>query len=324
MATRETTLSETTTETRARDTPPRGRRSVLAALGANLAVAASKLVGFLLTGSSAMLAEAGHSLADTANQGLLLFGQKVASEAPSGQHPFGRGRERYFWAFVVGLVLFGLGGVAAITEGVLRLRNPHDELGNIWIAVVLLLVAAVAESLSLRTGMAEARPLKGDQDWLTYLRRTKDPDTTVVIVEDTGALIGLLLALVGLVATQLTGDPRWDAAATVAIGLLLCGLAAFLTHEMHSLLVGEPATPELRARLFDAALAVPGVAEIVELRTEYLGPDELLVCARVAVDPTDQPEARVLDRARVAIEQADPGLTLCYLQPVAPPRGDQA
>lgn len=289
---------------------------MLAALAANLAVAASKLVGFLLTGSSAMLAEAGHSLADTANQGLLLFGQKVASEAPSGQHPFGRGRERYFWAFVVGLVLFGLGGVAAITEGLLRLRNPHDELGNIWIAVALLLVAAVAEGLSLRTGMAEARPLKGDLDWLTYLRRTKDPDTTVVIVEDTGALVGLLLALSGLVATQLTGDPRWDAGATVAIGLLLCGLAAFLTREMHSLLVGEPATPELRTRLLDAALAVPGVTEIVELRTEYLGPDDLLVCARVVVDQTDQPDARVLERARAAIEQADPGPTLCYLQPV--------
>ncbi len=302
--------------TEVEEAPPRGRRSVLAALGANLAVAASKFVGFLLTGSSAMLAEAGHSVADTANQGLLLFGQRVAAEEPSGQHPFGRGRERYFWAFVVGLVLFGLGGVAAITEGVLRLRNPHDELGNVVVAVGLLLVAAIAESLSLRTGLSEARPLKGDLGWFAYLRQTKDPDTTVVIVEDTGALAGLVIALVGIVATELTGDARWDAAATVAIGILLCLLAAFLTREMHSLLVGEPANSPLRSRIREAALAQAGVTALVELRTEYLGPDELLVCVRVVVAHPEQPDAVVVAAVRTAIEQAVPSPALCYVQPI--------
>lgn len=216
---------------------------------------------------------------------------------------------------MVGLVLFGLGGVAAIIEGVTRLRHPHDELGNLAIAIGLLVVAAVAEGYSLRTGLAEARPLKGDRSWIAHLRRTKDPDTTVVIVEDTGALVGLGMALVGIVVTAITGDPRWDAGATLGIGVLLCAMAAFLTSEMRSLLVGEPAVAHLRARIREVAMAQPGVVDVTELRTEHLGPDELLVCVRVVVTGGQSNDAAIAERTRRAIEDTVPSWSLCYVQP---------
>jgi len=258
-------------------------------MGANFAVGLTKLFGFVITGSGAMLAEFMHSLADTGNQGLLLFGARQAKRKPSPGHPFGSGREEYFWAFVVGLVLFGVGGVVSIVEGVQKLLGGEHELSDPSIALVLLVVAAVIEGISLRTGLRVARQALGPEvPMFAGLRRSRDPDVTIVVYEDTGALIGLALAFVGISVSAITGNALYDALATVAIGLLLCIIAIVLVVEMHGLLIGRPASRLDRASLEGAIMSVDGVDGIADLRTEHLGPDDLLVCAVVMLsDATD-------------------------------------
>jgi cation diffusion facilitator family transporter len=261
-----------------------GSRSlVVAALIANLGITAAKFVGFLITGAASMLAEAVHSLADTGNQALLLLGGSRARRRASAQHPFGYGRERYFWAFVVALILFSLGGLFAIYEGIDKLRHPH-ELGSTTVALAILLVAIVFESYALRKAVKQANAERGNQSWWRFLRRSKTPEIPVVLLEDTGAQIGLFVALAGLGLARLTGDARWDAAGSLAIGVLLVLIAVFLAIEMKSLLIGESASADDEAAIRRSIEGSPHVRRFIHLRTQHLGPEELLVGAKVQLD----------------------------------------
>lgn len=295
-----------------------GRRAVLAALAANLGIAITKLLGFLVTGSSSLLAETLHSVADSGNQGLLLLGSKRASEQPSPAHPFGRGRERYFWAFVVGLVLFGLGGMFSVYEGVRKLIAGSHELTSPAVAVTLVCVAAVIEGMSLRTAVREAHSIRPDgQSWPAFVHKTRNPDVTVVLLEDSAAITGLLIALVGITASWITGNPAWDGVASVAIGVLLCSVAAFLTYEMKSLLIGET-VPAATTRKLEAAVArVDGVDRVLNLRTEHLGPDQVLVCVKIAIAPPADLDriVEVIDVVERRVVSVLPETLTCYVEP---------
>jgi cation diffusion facilitator family transporter len=293
-----------------------GTRAVVMALAANLGIAATKFVAFAFTGSSSMLAEAVHSVADTGNQGLLLLGGRRARKQRDREHPFGYGSERYFYAFVVSLVLFTVGGVFALYEGVTKIAHPH-HVDHAVIAVVVLVVAVGLESLSFRTAVIESSKIKGAQSWVSFVRRTKNPELPVVLLEDTAALFGLTFALAGVGLSVLTGNPRWDGAGTLAIGALLVTVAIVLSIETKSLLIGESATPEIERRIADALTAGPEVLAVIHMRTLHLSPDELLVAAKIAVahDDTAADVARGIDaaerRVRAAVEMA----RVIYLEP---------
>lgn len=246
------------------------RAVVLAAFFANLGIAVAKFVGFLITGAASMLAEAVHSLADTGNQGLLLLGDSRAKRQPSPQHPFGHGRERYFWAFVVALVLFSLGGLFAIYEGVQKIRDPH-EIESITVAVAILVVAIGLESVALTKAYRVANAQRGDQSWWEYIRRSKEPEIPVVLLEDLGAQIGLLLALGGIAMARITGEPRWDAAGSLGIGVLLVIIAVVLAIEMKSLLIGESAGAKVESDIRQVIEATPDVRRLIHLRTQQIG-----------------------------------------------------
>ena len=297
---------------------PLGRRSVLAALVANLAVAVTKFVGFLITGSSSLLAETLHSIADTGNQVLLLVGSHLGGAPPSPTRPFGRGRERYFWAFVVGLVLFGLGGVFSVWEGYRKLTSADHEIVSPAVGVALILLAAVIEATSLRTGLREADEIRPPgQSWLRFVRRTRNPEVTVVLLEDGAALIGLTMALGGVSASWVTSNAIWDGVATLSIGLLLCGVAAVLTVEMKSLLIGETIPPVRSEALERAVGAVEGVDRILNLRTEHLGPEQVLVCVKIAVtEPADlRRVVEVIDTVETVVRATIPETLTCYVEP---------
>ncbi|MFL6128839.1 MAG: cation diffusion facilitator family transporter [Mycobacteriales bacterium] len=292
-----------------------GSRAIVAALGANVGIAVAKFVGFLITGSSSMLAESAHSVADSGNQGLLLVGGRRARREATEEHPFGYGRDRYFYAFVVALVLFTLGSLFSLYEGWHKL-DAHDELTRPIVAVAILLIAIALEGFSLRTAVVESNQVRGDASWVQFIRRAKAPELPVVLLEDCGALLGLLFALAGVSLTWATGDPVWDAYGTIMIGLLLGVIAVILIFETKSLLIGEGALPETRDRIV-AALVGPGVDRVIHLRTQYLGPDELLVAAKIAV-----PRTTVMDRVATAIDEAErrvreavPEVRLIYLEP---------
>lgn len=293
-----------------------GRGAVIAALLANLGVAVSKLVATVITGSSSLLAETLHSFADTGNQLLLLLGEHKAQEGPSQKHPFGRGRERYFWAFIVGLVLFGVGGVVSIVEGIRRFTEADHSVERPMVAIVLILVAVVLESASLRSGLKAHRAAHGDEPLWPSLMATRDPEVTVVVVEDMGALAGLVIALAGILAAMWTGDSRFDAGASVLIGLLLCVLAVILAVKMHALLIGEPAVEADLDALATVIIDVPEVSRLLNLRTEHLGPEELLVCAKVELDVVDVDRMiEVIDDVEARIHRAVPTTFICYLEP---------
>jgi len=292
------------------------RRAIFAALLANLAIAVAKLVGFAFTGAASMLAEAVHSLADTTNQGLLVLGGARAKQEATPEHPFGYGRERYFWAFVVALVIFSAGSMFALFEGVGKLRHPH-KLESIGWAVVILCVSMVMEGFSLRTAAREARTAKGDGSWWRFVRRSKTPELPVVLLEDFGALIGLALALLGVGLAELTGNGRFDALGSVAIGILLGVIAVTLVVEMKSLLIGEAASPAVVARICGAMEASDKVRSVIHLRTQHLGPDELLVGAKVAFD-TDLDIfqlARAIDAVEENVRAAVPEARVIYIEP---------
>jgi cation diffusion facilitator family transporter len=292
------------------------RKAIFAALGANLGIAIAKLVGFLLTGAASLLAEAVHSAADTANQGLLLLGGSRAQRAPSEKHPFGHGREMYFWAFVVALVLFSLGGVFAIVEGIDKLRHPH-EVGDVGIALVILVVSIALETFSLLTAVREANHVRGDDGWWQFIRHSKRPDLPIVLLEDTGAELGLLLALTGVGLAHLTDDARWDAAGSLGIGILLVIIAVILVIEMKSLLIGESASPADEAAISAALLASPDICQVIHLRTEHLGPEDLLVVAKVelAHHLTLPDIAARIDAAEANLRAAVPAARLVFLEP---------
>jgi cation diffusion facilitator family transporter len=296
-----------------------GTRAVIAALLANLGIAAAKLVGFLLTGASSMLAEAFHSVADSGNQAMLIAGGRVAERGPDRQHPFGHGRVRYFAAFLVAVVLFTLGSLFSLYEGYEKLRHPH-ELESTEIAIAILVVALVLEGLSLRTAVREADPLRGRQSWWSFIRTTKKPELAVVLLEDAAAEVGLAFALVGVGLAAVTGDPLWDALGTLAIGALLAVVAVVLGIEMYSLLVGEAASPEQQAEVREAILSTGGVARLVQLRTMHLGPDEVLVVGGLQLDPelSADDAARVIDQAQARIREILPSARVIYLEPDLP------
>lgn len=293
-----------------------GRKAVIAALLANLGIAVAKLVAFVLTRSASMLAESVHSLADSGNQGLLLLGASQAKKKATPEHPFGYGSARYFWSFVVAVVLFTVGGAFALYEGYEKLRHPH-EVDSYSIAIGVLIVAIVLESFSMRTALAETRPHLHGRSYWRFVKESKTAELPVVLMEDAAALLGLVIALAGVSLTASTHDPMWDALGTMTIGVLLVGVAIVLAIEMHSLLIGEAASPDEIAAIEAALVAVPDFERVIHLRTMHLGPDEILVAAKVAT-PTGGSTERLseqIDQAEARVRAAVPAATLIYVEP---------
>jgi cation diffusion facilitator family transporter len=292
-----------------------GTRAVLAALGANVGIAVIKFVAFAITGSASMLAEGVHSVVDSGNQGLLLAGGRSARRRATPEHPFGYGRERYVYGFLVALLLFTAGGLFALYEGVQKIRHPH-HLDDVPVALAVLAVAIVLESFSLRTAVRESRRLKGADSWAGFVRHAKNPELPVVLLEDVAALTGLVFALVAVGLADLTGKPVWDGIGTCAIGVLLVAVAVVLVVETKSLLLGEAAAPAVVARI-ESGLVGPGVDRVIHLRTMHLGPDELLVGAKLAMPAgaTLTEVAQAIDDAERRVRAAVPTARVIYLEP---------
>lgn len=292
-----------------------GTKAILAALSANAGIALAKFGGFLFTGSSSMLAESVHSLADTSNQGLLLLGKKTSARRPDEEHPFGYGRDRFFYSFIVALLLFSLGSVFALYEGFHKIEHP-EPLTSPVVAVVILLIAICLEGYSFRTAIGESRELKGELSWWQFIRQAKTPELPVVLLEDAGALLGLVFALIGVGLAVLTGNPVFDGIGTIAIGLLLGAIAIVLIVETKSLLIGEGATPALRDRIV-GELRGGRVRKVIHIRTEYLGPEELLVAAKIALAPalSVAEVAAEIDAAEARVREAVPAARVIYLEP---------
>lgn len=293
-----------------------GRKAVIAALLANLGIAIAKLVAFVLTRSASMLAESVHSLADSGNQGLLLFGESRGRRKADEEHQFGYGAARYFWAFVVAVVLFTVGGAFALYEGIEKLRHPHD-VESYGIAIGVLIVAIMLETFSFRTAIKETQPLLKGRSYWRFIKESKTPELPVVLLEDLGALVGLILALVGVSLSAVTHDPMWDALGTISIGVLLVVIAVILAIEMHGLLIGESGSGAEVAAITAALVAVPDFDRVIHLRTRYLGPDEMLVAAKVAtpVGGTTERLAAQINEAERRIREAVPAATLIYIEP---------
>jgi cation diffusion facilitator family transporter len=293
-----------------------GTRAIIAAMLANAGIALAKFVAYVVTGSAAMLAESIHSVADTSNQGLLLLGGKRAQRIADDRHQFGYGRERYFWSFVVAMVLFTLGGLYSMYEGIVKIQDPH-ELTSIGWAIGVLLVAIVLETFSFRTAIVEARKVKGERGWWQYIRTSRSPELPVVLLEDSGALIGLVLALTGVGLAALTGNVIWDAVGTLCIGALLLVIAGFLTIEMKSLLIGEAATDDDVDAIREAVEGCADVVRVIDLKTQHIGPDELLVAGKLEFTPalTASQLAAAIDVTETSIRQAVPLVARIYLEP---------
>ncbi|WP_402375865.1 cation diffusion facilitator family transporter [Isoptericola rhizosphaerae] len=294
-----------------------GTKAVVAALLANLGIAITKFGAWALTGASSMLAEGVHSLADSGNQALLLLGGRAAKRAADEEHPFGYGRERYVYAFVVSIVLFAVGGLFALYEAFHKWQHPEPIEGRWWWVPLAVLVAAIVmESFSFRTAIVESNAVRGRASWVEFVRRAKQPELPVVLLEDLGALVGLVLALFGVSLTLLTGDGRWDAAGTACIGVLLVLIAIVLAIETKSLLLGESAT-RAHVTAIRSALVGEGVRSIIHLKTLHLGPDELLVAAKIEVDEatTAADVARAIDAAESRVRAAVDIARVIYLEP---------
>ncbi len=293
-----------------------GGKAIIAALLANTGIAITKFIAFLLSGSSAMLAESVHSVADAGNQLLLLLGGRRSRREADAEHPFGYGRVRYVYAFVVAIILFSIGGVFSLYEGVSKLQDPHP-LENAWLPIVVLVIAMVLESFSLRTAVRESNHVRGTQGWIQFIRRAKAPELPVVLLEDVAALLGLTFALFGVGLTILTGDAMWDAIGTIVIGVLLVLVAIVLGIETKSLLVGEGASVADVRAIRQALGDHNAVTSVVHMKTLYLGPDELLVGAKVAFEPGASIEqvAAVIDELEVAVRSAVPTARVIYIEP---------
>ena len=296
-----------------------GTRAIIAALAANLGIAVTKFVAYILTGSSSMLAESVHSVADSGNQALLLLGGRRARKQATPQHPFGYGRERYFWAFVVSIVLFTVGGLFALYEAWHKFQHPEPIEGTWWwVPIVVLVVSIGLESYSFRTAIQESNHVRGRRPWAQFVRSAKAPELPVVLLEDLAALIGLIFALFGVGLTLLTHNGIWDAIGTALIGTLLVVVAITLSVEMKSLLLGEAGSVENVQAIEKAVAGSDGVDRMIHMRTLHVGPEELLVAAKVAVTTTDTADeiADTINRAELAARQAVPALTLLiYIEP---------
>ncbi len=293
-----------------------GARAVIAALLANLGIAISKLAAFLFTGSSSMLSECMHSIADSGNQVLLLVGRRQARRHATEEHPFGYGRARYVYAFIVSIVLFSLGGIFALYEGWHKIVHPENLNSPQW-AFGVLIISLILEAFSLRTAVKESNLLRAGAPWSRFVRGAKAPELPVVLLEDVGALLGLVFALFGVTAAVVTGDARWDGVGSLAIGGLLVVIAVFLAIEMNSLLIGESGAAEHVAAIRRALEAGDQVERIVHLKTLHLGPDELMVVAKIAVrhDETAVSVAQAIDGAESRIRAAVPIARVIYLEP---------
>jgi cation diffusion facilitator family transporter len=301
-----------------------GTKAVLAALLANLGIATMKFVAFFLTGASSMLAEGIHSVADSGNQVLLLFGGKRAKREATPEHPFGFGRERYIYSFIVAIVLFSVGGLFALYEAYHKWHEVHEgepnELldgGLWWVAVAVLAGAIVMEGFSFRTAIRESNHTRGDTGWLDFIRRAKAPELPVILLEDFAALIGLVLALFGVGLSVLTDNGYFDVAGTAAIGVLLVGVAVVLGIETKSLLLGESASPEALRRLRTSLEETEGVERVIHMKTLHLGPEELLVAVKIGVARSESAAhvARTIDAAERAMRAVEPSATAIYVEP---------
>ena len=293
-----------------------GTRTIVTALIANFTISIAKFFGFVITSSSAMLAEAVHSLADTSNQALLLLGKKRSKKSPSAERPFGFGRERFFWAFVVSIVLFSLGSMYAGYEGIEKIRHPH-EIESLWWALAILLFAMVMEAYAFQTAVKESRLYKGDHSWKSFIRRSRIPELPVVLLEDFGALMGLVFAFVCVLIADVTGNAVWDGIGTLSIGILLGLIAIILAIETKSLLIGEGALPEQSMRIENAIISSPEVSSLIDMRTEYLGPETLLVAAKIEFSGETSPSdiSADVDTIENRIREVEPLAKIIYLEP---------
>ncbi|GLI45110.1 transporter [Glycomyces algeriensis] len=298
-----------------------GTKAIVAALLANTGIAISKFVAAGITGSASMLAEGVHSVADASNQVLLLIGGKASRKAASPAHPFGYGRERYIYAFIVSIVLFSIGGVYALYEGYHKWheRGHGGELELPQVAVIVLLVAIVLESFSLRTAVKESNHVRGNQTWTQFIKGSRSPELPVILLEDIGALVGLILALIGVGLSWITGDILYDALGTFSIGVLLVLIAIVLAIEIRSMLIGESATLEDIAAI-EGAIKQDGTSQLIHLKTLHVGPDELLVAAKIGIDRSETGEqvAAEIDAAEARIRAAVPKAKLIYIEPDIP------
>ncbi len=294
-----------------------GGKAIIAAFLANMGIAAAKFVAYFVSGSASMLAEAIHSLADSGNQLLLMLGGRKARRKADVEHPFGYGRERYVYAFVVSIILFSVGGLFSIYEGVEKLTHPH-ELENVWVPLTVLVIAIVLESVSLRTAIKESNHVRAKgQSWVAFVRHAKAPELPVVLLEDVAALTGLAFALLGVGLTALTGNSVFDAVGTLMIGTLLVIVAIVLGIETKSLLVGEGAGPREQDRIVTAIEDGPEAATLIHIKTLYLGPDELLVAAKLAFAADRQlgDVAADIDRIEERVRAAVPAARVIYFEP---------
>ncbi|MEQ4205249.1 cation diffusion facilitator family transporter [Actinopolymorpha sp. B17G11] len=294
-----------------------GTKAIVAALLANLGIAVTKFLAFLLTRSSSMLAESIHSVADASNQVLLLVGKKRSERDATPLHPFGYGRERYIYAFIVAIVLFSVGGLFALYEGWHKIQEPHAFERWQWVPVTVLVVAIVLESFSFRTAIVEANKVRNGASWVAFVRRARSPELPVILLEDLAALLGLVLALIGVSLTLITHNGVWDGIGSVAIGLLLVCVAVVLAAEMKSLLIGESATSEQEQAIERAIAAEPLVDRIIHMKTLHLGPEQLLVAAKIAVAASDSAHqvAAAIDAVEERIRAEVPISTVIYLEP---------
>ncbi|MGA1361751.1 MAG: cation diffusion facilitator family transporter [Ilumatobacteraceae bacterium] len=293
------------------------RKAIFAAFFANLGVAIAKFVGFIITGSAGLAAESVHSLADTANQGLLFLGGTRAAREHDDDHPFGHERERFFWAFIVALILFSMGGLFALYEGIQKLRHPH-ETESMAVALVILGFAIVLEGFSLRTAVKETAHVKpAGQSYWQFIRTAKQPELPTVLLEDVAAQLGLVIAFAGVLLGHITHEPRWDAAGSVGIGVLLIVVAFVLGMEMKSLLMGEVASPENRRALAAALRGSRHVTDVIYMHTEHVGPEVILVAAKVIFDPAlpAGDVSRAIDEAEANMRAAVPHAKFIFLEP---------
>ncbi|MFI6259154.1 cation diffusion facilitator family transporter [Micromonospora zamorensis] len=294
-----------------------GTKAIVAALLANVGIAITKFVAFLLTSSSSMLAESVHSVADSGNQALLLLGGKRAKRAATPEHPFGYGRERYIYAFIVSIVLFSIGGLFALYEAYHKWHQKEGITEWQWVPVVVLVAAIIMESFSFRTAIKESNHVRGNQSWVRFIRRAKAPELPVVLLEDFGALVGLVFALFGVTMTLITGNGEWDAAGTAMIGVLLVLIAIVLAIETKSLLLGEGAEASDVAAIERAVTEGPEVERIIHMKTLYLGPEELMVAAKIGVPACESAQdlARGINAVEARIRAAVPTARVIYLEP---------
>lgn len=293
-----------------------GTKAVVAAFLANSGIAVTKFIAWFFSGSASMLAEAIHSVADAGNQLLLLLGGRLAKKQADREHPFGYGRERYVWAFIVALILFSLGGLFSIYEGINKLQHPH-ELEMWWLPLLVLAIAIALESFSLRTAIKEANQVRGKTRWVDFIRQAKSPELPVILLEDLAALLGLCFAFGAVGLTVLTGNPVFDAIGTLLIGALLIVVAIVLAIEMKSLLIGEGASEADDRRIRDAFNASKDVEALTHMKTLYVGPDELMVAAKVAFPPSATLEdvARSIDRLEAEVRERVPVARIIYIEP---------